>query len=437
MLSAHACTVSKLHNFITWTNLTAPWQKRFQVESSEHQAMDKLMTFPQNSMPSGDWISEFQRVASTTKLPMTFDDIKLYFIKRSCPALRNALTQVAENLNTSEELFNKAAQIIVTSMEAKNIGRSGQGAYQHRPKVVFADIFESPTGVVPDQPISHEIILEAGVVPPKGCIYRMSEEELTVLHAQLDDLLDKGWIRPSSSPYGEPILFVRKKNKDLRLCINYRKLNAQTVRNAGPLPRIDDLLERLGCAIFFSKLDLKSRYHQISIHPQDRYKTAFKMRYGLFELVVMPFGLTNTPTTFQAAMTNELRAMLDRFVLVYLDDILVYSRTLEEHLEHLRRVLEPLRRTKYKANRDKCEFVRQELEYFGHFVTPEGISPLSDKIQAIQDWSEPRNVTDVRSFLGLASYYQRFIKGYSKIAAHSTKLQCEDRSFDFGKDARE
>ncbi|GBG79690.1 hypothetical protein CBR_g29956 [Chara braunii] len=136
-------------------------------------------------------------------------------------------------------------------------------------------------------------------------------------------------------------------------------------------------------------------------------------------------------------MTNEFRAMLDRFVLVYLDDVLVYSWTLEDHLEHLRRVLEMLRRAKYEANRDKCEFVRQELEYLGHFVTPKGISPLSDKIQAIQEWWEPRNVTDVRSFLGLAGYYQRFIKGYSKIAVHLTKLQCEDRPFDFGGDARE
>ncbi|GBG90553.1 hypothetical protein CBR_g50896 [Chara braunii] len=300
----------------------------------------------------------------------------------------------------------------------------------------FADIFESPTGVVPGRPISHEIILEAGAVPPKGCIYRMSEEELEVLRAQLDDLFAKGWIRPSSSPYGAPVLFVRKKNKDLRLCIDYRKLNAQTVKNAGPLPCIDDLLERLGGAKYFSKLDLKSGYHQISIQPNDRYKTAFKTRHGHFEWVVMPFGLTNAPTTFQAAMTDEFRAMLDRFVLVYLDDILVYSRTLEDHLGHLRRVLETLRHAKYKANRDKCEFVRQELEYLGHFVTPEGISPLSDKIQAVQEWSEPRDVTNLHSFLGLTGYYQCFIKGYSKIAAHLNKLQCEDRPFDFREEAR-
>ncbi|GBG88606.1 hypothetical protein CBR_g48136 [Chara braunii] len=147
----------------------------------------------------------------------------------------------------------------------------------------YSNVFEGPHEVVPNRPIRHEIILENGAVPPRGCIYRMSEEELSVLRAQLDDLLEKGWIRPSSSPYGAPVLFVRKKNKDLRLCIDYRKLNAQTIRNVSPLPRIDDLLERLGGAKFFFKLDLKSGYHELEIRQEDRYKTAFKTRYGHFE----------------------------------------------------------------------------------------------------------------------------------------------------------
>ncbi|GBG61688.1 hypothetical protein CBR_g23204 [Chara braunii] len=201
------------------------------------------------------------------------------------------------------------------------------------------------------------------------CIYRMSEEELHVLWAQLDDLLAKGWIRPSCSPYGAPVLFVRKKNKDLRLCIDYRKLNVQTIKNVGPLPRMDDLLERLGGAKNFSKLDLKSGYHQVKIQPRDRCKTAFKTLYGHFEWTVMPFGLTNAPTAFQAAMTTKIRDPLDRTVLIYLDDILVYSRSLDEHLEHLCAVLEQLRIAKYKANRDKCEFAQQELEYLGHYIT--------------------------------------------------------------------
>ncbi|GBG84544.1 hypothetical protein CBR_g38826 [Chara braunii] len=299
----------------------------------------------------------------------------------------------------------------------------------------YGDVFEAPAGIVPNRPIRHEIILEDGAVPPRGCIHRMSEEELEVLRAQLDDLIDKGWIRRSCSPYGAPVLFVRKKNKELRLCIDYRKLNAQTIKNAGPLPRIDDLLERLGSAKYFSKLDLKAWYHQLEIHPRDRYKTVFKTWYGHFEWVVMPFGLTNAPTTFQATMTTEFHDMLDRFVLIYLDDILVYTRTLE-HIVHLRAVLDRLRTAKYKANRAKCEFAQQELEYLGHFMTPQGISPLADKIKAIQDWPEPTNTTKVRSFMGLAGYYQYFIGGYAQIATPLSKLQSPQVPFQFTDEVR-
>ncbi|GBG62370.1 hypothetical protein CBR_g30324 [Chara braunii] len=293
-----------------------------------------------------------------------------------------------------------------------------------------------PCMVAPPHPsISCHVVSAASM---RASIIRDDIEEmgLSVLRAQLDDLLKKGWIRPSSSPYGAPVLFVRKKNKDLRLCIDYRKLNAQTIRNVGPLPRIDDLLERLGGAKFFSKLDLKSGYHQLEIRKEDHYKTAFKTRYGHFEWLVMPFGLTNAPTTFQAAMTMEFREMLDRFVLIYLDDILVYSRSLDEHVEHLRTVLERLREAKYKANRDKCEFARQELEYLGHYVTPQGIRPLADKIEALRVWPEPTNTMDVRSFKGLAGYYQRFITGYSRIVAPMMGLQSPKVPFVFDDDAR-
>ncbi|GBG92652.1 hypothetical protein CBR_g56617 [Chara braunii] len=235
----------------------------------------------------------------------------------------------------------------------------------------YSDVFEGPHGVVPDRPIRHEIILEDGAVPPHGCIYRMSEEELSVLHAQLDDLLEKGWIQPSSSPYGAPVFFVRKKNKDLRLCIDYRKLNAQTIGNADPLPRINDLLERLGGAQLFSK----------RISSQGTTNLRFARR-----IATRP---RSRHATFQAAMITEFRHMLDRFVLIYLNDILVYSQSLDEHVEHLRTVLERLRQAKYKANCDKCEFAQQELEYLGHNVMPQGIPPLADKIEALQSPKVP------------------------------------------------
>ncbi|GBG83916.1 hypothetical protein CBR_g37787 [Chara braunii] len=267
----------------------------------------------------------------------------------------------------------------------------------------YSDVLEVPHGVVPDRPIRHEIILEDGAVPPRSCIYRMSEEELSVLRAQLDDLLEKGWIRPTSLPNGAPVLFVRKKNKDLRLWIDYRKLNAQTI---------------------------------INIRKEDHYKTAFKTRYGHFEWLVMPFALTNAPATFQAAMTTEFRHMLDRFVLIYLDDILVYNRSLDDNVEHLRTVLERLRQAKYKANRDKCEFTWQKLEYLGHYVTPHGIRSLADKIKALHVWPEPTNTTNVRSFMGLAGHYERFITGYSRSAAPMTRLQSPKVPFVFDDDAR-
>ncbi|GBG62581.1 hypothetical protein CBR_g31217 [Chara braunii] len=299
----------------------------------------------------------------------------------------------------------------------------------------YSDVFEGQHGVVSDRPIRHEIILEDEAVPPRGCIYRMREEELSVLRAQLDDLWTKAGF---GLAHRHTVLLFSSSGRRTRICgcASIIASSTQTIRNTDPLPRIDDLLERLGGAKFFSKLDLKSGYHQLEIRKEDRYKTAFKTRYGHFEWLVMPFGLTNATTTFQAAMTMEFRHMLDRFVLIYLDDILVYNRSLEEHVEHLRTVLERLRQAKYKANRDKCEFTRQELEYLGHYVTPQSIRPLADKIEALRVWPEPTNTTDVRSFMGLAGYYQRFITGYSRIAAPMTRLQSPKVPFVFDDDVR-
>ncbi|GBG70704.1 hypothetical protein CBR_g8003 [Chara braunii] len=238
----------------------------------------------------------------------------------------------------------------------------------------YENVFQAPAGVVPDRPIRHGNTLEDGVVPPHECIYHMGEEELQVHRAQLDNLLAKGWIRPSCSPYGAPVLFVRKKNKDLRLCIDYWKLKTQTIKNTGPLPRIDYLLERLGGAKYLSKPDLKSGYHQIEIQPRDWYKNAFKTR-----------------------------------------------RALDEHLEHLHALLERLCIAKYKANRDKCEFA-QQAQSLGHYIMPQGIRPLADKVQTIQDWPDLKCTTDVRSFLRLASYDMRFVKGFQRIAAPLSRL---------------
>ena len=226
----------------------------------------------------------------------------------------------------------------------------------------------------------------------------------------------------TSSPYGAPVLFVPKKDGRWRMCIDYRALNRQTIRDRYPLPRIDDLLDRLGKAKHFTTLDLASGYHQIAVKEEDIPKTAFRTQRGHFEFVVMPFGVTNAPSTFQRMMNSLFKEDLDDFVLVYLDDILVFSATLEEHIRHIRKALEKLRTAKLYARLHKCAFFQRRVEYLGFDVSAEGIQPSPEKVKAIVEWPQPQSVRDVRSFLGLASFYRRFIKQFSRKARPLTDL---------------
>ncbi|GBG80061.1 hypothetical protein CBR_g30427 [Chara braunii] len=297
----------------------------------------------------------------------------------------------------------------------------------------FKDLAEPPTGTVP-RPIQHRIEIEPGSRTPKGAVYRMSPRELEELRKQLDELLEKGWIRPSSSPFGAPVLFVPKEEGELRMCIGYRGLNAITVKNAEPLPRIDDLLDRVQGCKYFSKIDLKSGYHQTEVHPDDQYKTAFRTRYGHYEFIVMPFGLTNAPTTFQRCMNDLFRLWLDKFVVVYLDDILVFSKTLEEHQGHLRQVLEKLREANFKINAKKCEWAKTRVLYLGHVLDGDDIKPEYSEIAAIRDWPTPRTLTELRSFLGLANYYRKFVRNFSTIAAPLRRLLRKETIWKWDKD---
>ncbi|GBG90134.1 hypothetical protein CBR_g50228 [Chara braunii] len=297
----------------------------------------------------------------------------------------------------------------------------------------FKDLTEPPSGTVP-QPIQHRIEIEPGTRTPKGAMYRMSPRELEELRKQLDELLEKGWIRPSSSPFGAPVLFVPKKEGELRMCIDYRGLNAIIVKNAEPLPRIDDLLDRVQGAKYFSKIDLKSGYHQIEVHPDDQYKTSFRTRYGHYEFIVMPFGLTNGPATFQRCMNDLFRPWLDRFVVVYLDDILVFNRTLEEHQGHLRQVLEKLREANFKINAKKCDWAKTQVLYLGHVLDGDGVKREDSKIAAIRDWPTPCTLTELRSFLGLANYYRKFVRNFSTIAAPLRGLLRKETIWKWDKD---
>ena len=211
--------------------------------------------------------------------------------------------------------------------------------------------------------------------------------------------------------------------------MDYRQLNKVTVKNWYPLPRIDDLFDQLQGARVFSKINLRSGYHQLRIRAEDVPKTAFRTRYGHFEFLVMPFGLTNAPAAFMDLMNRVFHNYLDRFVIVFIDDILVYSRSDEEHVQHLRVVLQTLREQQLYAKFTKCEFWLREIGFLGHIVSAEGIFVDPQKVEAILRWEQPQTITEIRSFLGLAGYYRRFVEGFSKIAAPLSRLTRKDVKF--------
>ncbi|KAD7480443.1 hypothetical protein E3N88_03579 [Mikania micrantha] len=299
----------------------------------------------------------------------------------------------------------------------------------------FPDVFpDDLPGIPSDRDVEFRIDLIPGAKPIAKAPYRLAPSELQELMTQLQDLLDKGFIRPSILPWGAPVLFVKKKDGSLRMCIDYRELNKVTVKNKYPLPRIDDLFDQLQGASWFSKIDLRSGYHQLKVREEDVPKTAFRTRYGHYEFLVMSFGLTNAPAAFMDLMNRVCRPMLDRSVIVFIDDILIYSKNEADHACHLSEVLETLRREKLYAKFSKCAFWLREVQFLGHVINADGILVDSSKIQAVTRWSPPKTPTEIRSFLGLAGYYRRFIQDFAKIASPLTKLTRKNTKFVWGED---
>ncbi|KAK1603043.1 hypothetical protein QYE76_037675 [Lolium multiflorum] len=297
----------------------------------------------------------------------------------------------------------------------------------------FPDVFpEELPGMPPDRSVEFVIELVPGTAPVSRRPYRMPREELVELKKQLGELEGKRYIQPSTSSWGCPALFVKKRDTNVpRLVIDYRPLNAVTIKNKYPLPRINDLFDQLSGATVFSKMDLRSGYHQIKIRTEDIPKTAFMTRYGLYEYTVMSFGLTNAPATFMRLMNSVFMEYLDKFVIIYIDDILVYSKTEEEHTEHLRLVLTKLREHRLYAKFSKCEFWLQELIFLGHVVSAKGVAVIPEKVQSVLDWKTPKSAKEIRSFLGLAGYYRRYIENFSKIAKPMTDLLKKDKKFEW------
>ncbi|KAK1601654.1 hypothetical protein QYE76_016908, partial [Lolium multiflorum] len=274
----------------------------------------------------------------------------------------------------------------------------------------FQDVFpdELPHGLPPLRGIEHRIDLIPGAPLPNRAAYRTNPEDTKEIQRQIQDLLAKGYVRESLSPCAVPVILVPKPDETQRMCMDCRPINAITVRYRHPIPRLDDMLDELSGATIFSKIDLRSGYHQIRMAIGDEWKTAFKTKLGLYEWLVMPFGLSNAPSTFMRLMNHILRPLIGKSVVVYFDDILIYSKNLEDHVQHVREVLCILRHEKLFANLPKCHFAQNKLVFLGFVVSANGIEVDSSKVEAIHNWPTPTNVGQVRSFHGLAGFYRRF-----------------------------
>ncbi|GJU92128.1 putative reverse transcriptase domain-containing protein [Tanacetum coccineum] len=306
----------------------------------------------------------------------------------------------------------KGHHVFLASFTAKGTEDiSGEKRLEDVPIVQdFPEVFpEELPGLPPTRQVEFQIDLMPGAAPVARAPYRLAPSEMKELSEQLQELSDKGFIRPSSSPWGAPVLFVKKKDGSFRMCIDYRELNKLTVKNRYPLPRIDDLFDQLQGS-----------------------STAFRTRYGHYEFQVMPFGLTNAPAVFMDLMNRVCKPYLDKFVIVFIDDILIYSKNKEEHEEHLKAILELLKKEELYAKFSKCEFWIPKVQFLGHVIDCQGIHVDPAKIESIKDWASPKTPTEIRQFLGLAGYYRRFIEGFSKIAKPMTKLTQKKVTFEWG-----
>ena len=358
---------------------------------------------------------------------------------------------VSSSVKTIDSRAKISAPMNVTQRKAKLVEYVGNGlagsnltTKEHQQVLSFLenynDVFSLGEGDRGETDLIEMTIETGSAAPRKQAVRRTPFAVRHEIAVQLQKMLEQKVIQPSSSPWASPIVLVRKKDGSLRFCVDYRSLNSVTKPNCFPLPRIDDMLDQLGNMKYFSTLDLASGYWQVKMNDMSKEKTAFVTQHGLFEFRVMPFGLMNAPAVFQRLMHQVISTLNPMkgpsFVSVYIDDLLVYSRTLEDHLRHLGMVMDRLREVNLKLQPAKCYFCRQTVEFLGHVLTPQGLLPNPKRVMAVQDFPAPCNVTELRQFLGLASYYRRFVAQFAKIASPLHRLTGKDVRWEWTEDCQ-
>jgi len=286
----------------------------------------------------------------------------------------------------------------------------------------YSHLFKEPDTLPPPRSCDHQISLVPGATPVNIRAYIYAPAQKIEIERQLTEMLHNGIIRSSSSPYASPVLLVRKKDGTWIFCVDYRHLNTITVKNKHPMPIVEELIDELAGAKWFSKLDFRSGYHQIRVAKSDEHKTAFHTHNGLYGFLVMPFGLINAPATFQSVMNSIFEPLLRKEVLVFMDDILIYSSTLEDHISLLQQVFDIIQQHQFFIKFSKCSFAQEEIEYLGHCISADGVATEPSKVLAVKQWPTPTNLKTLRGFLGLTGYYRKFIKHYDMISRPLTLL---------------